>query len=131
MSLQITIRSISDSPAIEYHIAKYFKKLNRIYSKLISCKVVIDVAQNHKHKGKLFSVGIDMIIPGKELISRKQNQNLYVAIRACFAAIAKLLEKNIKGKTIAVRNAVTQSDFLSQPTAKNKSSKIQAYCQNN
>lgn len=70
----------------------------RIYSKISNCRVVIDVPQNHKHKGKIFSVSIDITIPGKELISRKQSQNLYVAIRDSFAAIEKLLEKHIKRK---------------------------------
>jgi len=100
-SLQITVRSISDSPTIEYHIRKHFGKLNRIYSKISNCRVVIDVPQNHKHKGKIFSVIIDITIPGKELISRKQSKNLYVAIRDSFAAIEKLLEKHIKRKTIS------------------------------
>ncbi|HZW60729.1 MAG TPA: HPF/RaiA family ribosome-associated protein [Candidatus Babeliales bacterium] len=99
-SLQITVRSITDSPTIEYHIRKHFGKLNRIYSKISNCRVVIDVPQNHKHKGKIFSVSLDITIPGKELISRKQSQNLYVAIRDSFAAIEKLLEKHIKRKTI-------------------------------
>ncbi|RDI37575.1 HPF/RaiA family ribosome-associated protein [Aquicella lusitana] len=99
-SLQITVRSISDSPTIEYHIRKHFAKLNRIYSKISNCRVIIDVPQNHKHKGKIFSVSIDITIPGKELISRKQSQNLYIAIRNSFAAIEKLLEKHIKRKTI-------------------------------
>jgi ribosomal subunit interface protein len=100
-SLQITVRSISDSPTIEYHIRKHFDKLNKIYSKISNCRVVIDVPQNHKHKGKIFSVSIDIKIPGKELISRKQSQNLYVAIRDSFAAIEKLLEKHIKRKPIS------------------------------
>src|SRR5579883_989815 len=100
-SLQITVRSISDSPTIEYHIRKHFGKLNRIYNKISNCRVVIDVPQNHKHKGKIFSVSIDITILGKELISRKQSQNLYIAIRDSFAAIDKLLEKHIKRKPIS------------------------------
>lgn len=97
-SLQITVRSISGSPTIEYHIRKYFDKLSSIYSKISHCRVVIDVPQNHKHK--IFSVRIDIKIPGKELISRKKSQNLYVAIRDSFVAIEKLLEKHIKRKAI-------------------------------
>lgn len=101
-SLQITVRSISDSPTIEFHIRKHFGKLNKTYSKIHNCRVVIDVPQNHKHKGKIFSVSIDITIPGKELISRKHSQNLYVAIRDSFAAIEKLLKKHIKRKPISL-----------------------------
>jgi len=98
-ALQITVRSISDSPTIQYRIRKHFAKLNRIYSKISNCRVVIDVPQNHKHKGKLFSVCIDITIPNKELISKKRNQNLYVAIRDSFLAIENLLKKHIKRKS--------------------------------
>ena len=98
---QITVRSISDTPTIEHHVHKYVKKINRIYKKITSCRVVIDTAQRHKHKGKLFSISIDITIPGKELVSHKQNQNLYVAIRHGFAAIERLLKKHVKRKQIA------------------------------
>lgn len=119
-SLQITIRSISDSPTIEYHIRKHFDKLNRIYSKISHCRVVIDVPQNHKHKGKIFSVSIDIKTPGKELISRKQSQNLYVAIRDSFAAIEKLLEKHIKRKPISTNKyhiSLVDHDIQSKDTS--------------
>lgn len=102
-SIQITLRYISDSPTIEYHIRKHFDKMNKMYRKISNCRVVIDVPQNHKHKGKIFSVSLDITIPGKELISRKQNQNLYVAIRDSFAAIEKLLKKHIKRKITAIK----------------------------
>jgi len=114
-SLQITVRSISDSPTIEYHIRKHLGKLNRIYSKINNCRVVIDVPQNHKHKGKIFSVSIDITIPGKELISRKQSQNLYIAIRDSFKAIERLLEKHIKRKTISTNKYhISSVDHKSQ-----------------
>lgn len=99
-SLQVTVRSIPDSSTINYYINKHFIKLNKICKKITYCRVVVDVPQNHKHKGKIYSVGIDVIIPGKELISRKQGQNLFVAIRDGFAAIEKLLEKYVKSKTM-------------------------------
>ena len=101
-SIQITVRSISDSGTIEYHVRKHYDKLMRMYRKIRNCRVVIDVPQNHKHKGKLFSISIDITIPGKERISRKQSQNLYIAIRDGFSAIEKLLEKNIKRRIISL-----------------------------
>lgn len=97
-SLQVTFRSIPDSPAIEYHIEKYYAKVCNAYRKVSSCRVVLDAEQKHRHKGKVFSVRIDITIPGRELVSRKQNQNLYVAMRDAFDAIEKLLEKSCKRK---------------------------------
>lgn len=99
LPIQITVRSLPDSPAIENHIHKHFEKLQRQVKRVTYCHVVVDVTQNHKRQGKIFSIHIDLKIPGKELlISHKQNQDLYVAIRDGFNAIRKLIQKISKPK---------------------------------
>ena len=60
------------------------------------------------------------LTPGKELISRKQSQNLYVAIRDSFAAIEKLLEKHIKRKPISTNKyhiSLVDHDIQSKDTS--------------
>lgn len=97
--LQLTVRSISDSPTIDFHVNKHFEKLKKIFSKINNCRVVIDLQHKHKHKGKLFSVSIDMTVPGKELVCKKEDENIYAAIRESFFAMEKLLEKYCKKKS--------------------------------
>lgn len=94
--LQINFRSIAHSEAVKYHIDRYFKKINKIYHKIQTCKVTVDVTKKNAHKIKLFTISIDITIPGKELVTRKQNNNLYVAIREGFCAAEKLLNKYCK-----------------------------------
>ncbi|KTD72789.1 HPF/RaiA family ribosome-associated protein [Legionella tucsonensis] len=108
-SVQIIFRSVSYSSAIECHIHKRYNKLKRIYRKISHCRVVIDREENHRNKGKIFSVIINMTLRGKELSSRKQNQNLYITLRDCFAAIEKLLEKQFKRKATSKRYPFTIS----------------------
>jgi ribosomal subunit interface protein len=114
--IQIIVRSITDSPTIDYHVIKYFKKINKIYPRISNCRVVIDAPQRHKHKGKMFSINIDITIPGKEVVCRKQNQNLYVAIRDGFSAIEKLLEKSTKKRknTLGVYDITGMSNPVKQ-----------------
>jgi ribosomal subunit interface protein len=102
--IQITFRSIPHSSAVEYHINKHFKKISRIYNKVNNCKVVIDTEQKSKHKGKLFGISIYMTIPGHELVCKKQNQNVYVAIREVFHGLEKLLKKHGKRKLTSADN---------------------------
>lgn len=99
-TVQTTIRGISSTPAINYHIDRHFNKLKRAYGKINKCKVVVDLAKNNTHKDKLYSVCIDITIPGKELVSKKQDPNLFVAIRNGFLALEQLLEKHCKKKMI-------------------------------
>lgn len=103
-TVQTTIRSISSTPAINYHIDRHFKKLKRVYSKINKCKVVVDLAKNNTHKDKLYSVCIDIIMPGRELVSKKQDPNLFIAIRNSFLALEQLLAKHHKKKVLCSRN---------------------------
>lgn len=103
-TVQTTIRGMSSTPVINYHIDRHFNKLKRVYSKINKCRVVVDLIKNNTHKGKLYSVCIDITIPGKELVSKKQHPNLFVAIRNGFLAIEQLLEKHHKKKVIFNKN---------------------------
>jgi ribosome-associated translation inhibitor RaiA len=64
----------------------------------------------------MFSINIDITIPGKELVCRKQNQNLYVAIRDGFSAIEKLLEKSTKKRknTLGIHEITGMSNPVKQ-----------------
>jgi|SRR5579885_637772 ribosomal subunit interface protein len=95
LPVQITIRDISISPALETHIRKRAEKLNRFYDRISSCRVVVELPQKHKHQGKLYNVRIDITVPGKELVvTRKCDEDVYVAIRDAFDAIVRQLEEH-------------------------------------
>ncbi len=99
-TVQTTVRGISSIPAINYHVDRHFNKLERAYSKINKCRVVIDLAKKNTHKDKLYSVSINITRPGKELISKKQDPNLFIAIRDSFLSIEQLLEKHYKKKLL-------------------------------
>lgn len=91
--IQVTIRDLPNSPALESHIRKKAEKLNQYYQRIGSCRIVITIPQKHKHQGKLYCVRIDLTVPGKELVVNRQlDQDIYVAIRDAFNALARQLE---------------------------------------
>jgi ribosomal subunit interface protein len=93
LPVQITVRDMPSSPALEDHLRKKAMKLNQYCPKINSCRIVIHVPQKHKHQGKLFSVSIDLTVPGKELVvNRKLDEDVYVAIRDAFQALERQLE---------------------------------------
>ncbi|QLH41739.1 MAG: ribosome-associated translation inhibitor RaiA [Coxiellaceae bacterium] len=90
--IQITIRDIPNSGAIESKIQQKANKLSRYCDRINSCRVVVEVPQKHKHQGKLYTVRIDLTVPGKELVvNRVTNEDLYVAIRDAFNAARRQL----------------------------------------
>lgn len=103
-TVQTTIRSISPTREINHHIDKHFNKLKRTYNKINQCRVVIDLSKNNTNKDKMFSVRINLTIPGKELSTKKQNSNLFIALRDGFSAVEQLLEKHHKKKWLSNKN---------------------------
>lgn len=97
LPVQITIRDLPFSPALETNVRKRAEKLNRYCDRITSCRIVIEMMQKHKHQGKLFNVRIDITIPGKEFATtRKVDEDVYVAIRESFNAIVRQLEEYSK-----------------------------------
>lgn len=95
LPVQITIRDIPISQAIETNIRHRVEKLNRFFDRISSCRVVVEQSQKHKHQGKLYNVRIDLTVPGKELVvTRKVNQDIYVAIHEAFKALERQLEEH-------------------------------------
>lgn len=91
--VQITVRDMPFSKALESHIRKKVEKLSHFYQRIQSCHVVINVPQKHKRQGKLFSVRIDLMVPGKEIVvNKKLDEDVYIAIRDAFNALVRQLE---------------------------------------
>ena len=95
--IQLTVKDVPISAAIETQIQKRAKKLKQFFNRICSCRVVIELPQKHKHQGKLFNVRIDVTVPGKEfVVNKKRNQDLYVAIRDAFNAVERRLEEHAR-----------------------------------
>lgn len=95
MPLQITFRNVTRSNAIETAINEKAEKMNTFFERIMSCRVVVEESQRRHHQGKLFRIGIDITVPGKELaVSREENQDVYVAIRDAFDAAYRQLEEH-------------------------------------
>jgi ribosomal subunit interface protein len=93
--LTLTFRNMPHSDAIEAKIIEKSTKLDRFFDRIMSCRVVVDESQRRHHKGKLYSVHLDITVPGKELaVSRQENEDPYVAVRDAFNAAVRLLEEH-------------------------------------
>jgi len=91
--LQIILRDIPPSDAIETDIKERVGKLESFYSQIIGCKATVAIAGKHKHQGKLFNVRLDISVPGSELVvNRDMHEDIYVALRDAFDAAKRQLE---------------------------------------
>ena len=95
MTPQITLKNVPHSAAVEAKIRDKIVKLDQFSDRLMSCRVTVEESQRRHHQGKLFSVRIDMTVPGKELVvNRVENEDCYVAVRDAFDAAKRQLEEH-------------------------------------
>jgi ribosomal subunit interface protein len=93
LPLQITIRDIDHSEALETHIREKAKKLEEFFTHIMSCRVVVEMPHKHHHQGKQFNVRIDIGVPGHEIVvNRDHAEDVQVALRDAFDAAKRQLE---------------------------------------
>ena len=114
--LQITLRNIAKSEAVESVIRKKAQKLDRFHSQIVSCRVVLEIPSRHKQQGKEFVVRLDIKVPGTEIvINHDHHEDLYAALHEAFQAAQRRLEDH--ERAIAGRYADHRSKQLDQPAA--------------
>lgn len=95
---QVVFHNIDQSSAINEAVHKRINKLERYCDQIITGRVVLDSPHNHHHKGKVYSVGLEIHTPTKEIrVNQEQHDNhahedLYVAIRDAFNAAERQLK---------------------------------------
>ena len=114
--LQITLRNLARSAAVEAEIRKRTDKLDRFHPEIVSCRVVVELPSRHKQQGKEFVVRLDIKVPGSEIvINHDHHEDLYVALHEAFHAAQRRLEDH--ARTIAARHNGHRSKRLEPPPA--------------
>ncbi len=100
--VRISFHGIAPSDAIEARIGEKAAKLDRFHDRIVSCRVVVGASHRRRHKGKIYSVRIDMTVPGGELVVNREpssdhsHEDIYVAIRDAFDAVVRQLEDHAR-----------------------------------
>ena len=109
LPLQITFRNMEPTEAIEAKIRERSERLDRVYDRIMSCRVVVESPHRHHHQGNLVHLRIDLKVPNGELVvNREPNQHhahedAYVAIRDAFDAMQRQLEDFIRRQRADVK----------------------------
>jgi ribosomal subunit interface protein len=98
LPLQVTFQNMKASPAVRERIAERVDGLKRFHDRIMSCRVVVRAAARRHHKGNLYSIAVDLKLPGREIAAtrapeaRQAHEDIYVAIRDAFDAVERRLE---------------------------------------
>lgn len=95
--LQITIRDMPHSDALETVIREKVVKLEGFCRQLVSCRVVVDMPHRHNQRGNQFNVRIDMGVHGNEIVvNRDHHEDPYAAVREAFELAKRQLEGYVR-----------------------------------
>ena len=91
--LQITVLNVPHSAALEARVLKMVEKLEKLHSRIVSCRVGIEELRRHRSRGRLFHVRVDLRVPGKEIVSNhRHDKDPYLALRDAFDSLRRQLE---------------------------------------
>jgi ribosomal subunit interface protein len=95
---KVVFRGIDHSQAVADAVQKRLDKLERYSDEIQSLRVTLESPHNHHHKGKVFHVGVEAVIPNHDIQvnhdqhDKHEHEDIYIAIRDAFNA----LERQIK-----------------------------------
>ncbi len=125
--VQITFRNVASTPEVEEKIRARAQKLEKFYSPITSCRVLVEAPARHRQKGYPFHIRIDLTVPGGEIVVKREptlyareqdiaddrhrkqmeirpeRKHLEVAIREAFHAARRRLEDHARQKRADVK----------------------------
>lgn len=97
LPLQITYRHMDRPETLDEKIRERAGKLDQFAPNIMSCRVVVDAPHQHKNKGNLYQVSVDVTLPGHEInVTRRPDghqahEDPYVVVRDVFDAVERQL----------------------------------------
>jgi cold shock CspA family protein len=98
LPLQITFRHMEPSAALEARIRELAAKLDLFHDRIMRCRVVVEAPHQHHRQGQIYSVRVDVTVPGGELYAdnardlHHAHEDPYLAAHDAFDAIGRRLE---------------------------------------
>jgi ribosomal subunit interface protein len=101
--LLISTRNIDLTEEIEDLIREKADKLNTFHDGIISCRVMVEIPHRSQRKGVMYTLRIDMTVPGGEVVVKREPHNdLHVAVVNAF----DVAERQLKGHAAKQRGEV-------------------------
>jgi ribosomal subunit interface protein len=100
--LEILFRDMEVSSALEQAAREHAENLERYASEVLRCRVTVQAPHKHHHQGKLYSVTVDLHVPGAELVASRNpsahhaHEDAYVALRDAFKAARRQLQDYVR-----------------------------------
>ncbi|SPH17686.1 Cold shock-like protein CspC [Defluviimonas aquaemixtae] len=99
---QIIFHGMDASPAVTSEIRGKIGKLEQVFQRITSCRVIVEKRTARGHKGHLYQVAVEAEVPGGVIVVNKKpgdlaaHEDLHVAIRDSFNAARRQLDDYVR-----------------------------------
>ena len=95
--LQITVRDMPHSEALDAKIRQKVAGLERLFGRMTACRVTVEAPHHHQRHGSHFCVRLDIMVPGAEIVvNRDHSRDPYIALRDAFQAARRQLSEHVQ-----------------------------------
>lgn len=92
VQLQITVREMPHSVALEAAIRRKAAGLERVHPRITAIRATVSAPHQRHRQGNFFTVTLDIAYPGGEiLVNRDHAEDAYIALRDAFLAARRQL----------------------------------------
>jgi ribosome-associated translation inhibitor RaiA len=100
--LHISFHKVDRSDAVDGYVRAEAGKLDKFFGRVTACRVAIEAPHRRQHKGRLYRVRVDLVVPGAELTAARNpsahgaHPDIHVAVRDAFRAVRRRLQDHAR-----------------------------------
>ena len=99
---QVSFDDLPIDEAVRDAALEHVAELERYSNRITGCHVVVAQPHRHHREGRLYSVRVDLVVPGGEIVVNRDHhldhahEDVFVALRDAFAAARRRLEDHAR-----------------------------------
>jgi cold shock CspA family protein len=99
---QVSFDDLPVDEAVRDAALEHIAQLERLYDRITGCHVVVAQPHRHHREGRLYSVRVDLVVPGGEIVVNRDqhrdhaHEDVFVALRDAFLATRRRLEDHVR-----------------------------------
>ena len=99
---QVSFNDVPVDEQVRAAALEHVAQLERLSDRITGCHVVIAQPHHHHREGRLYSVRVDVVVPGGEIVVNRDqhldhaHEDVFVALRDAFLAARRRLEDHVR-----------------------------------
>ncbi len=101
---EIAFRNVEPTEELSTGLRAEIERLDAFYDEIMSCRVVVEIPHPRRRSGNIYSVRIDVTVPGSELVVSREtpeygrHEDLWATITNSFGEMVRQLEDYVRRK---------------------------------